>query len=171
MAGSLSQSALPRPSPCGISYPHSMNWQIFWTVLGGALGGAIVGAGATLLVTILNHRHEHKKWLREEKLEAYIEFIRICQTLFHKTNFMNKSVEEAQKMVDNITSTLARIDLVAPSHVSRKCDELRASLTAEVGTEKHKRYENRLRELRSAMREDIQNAKKHIGKRKSKSPR
>lgn len=51
-----------------------MDWAIFWTVFGGAFGGAVVGALATFFITRMNHRHERRKWLLEEKLKAYANY-------------------------------------------------------------------------------------------------
>jgi hypothetical protein len=40
-----------------------------------AVGGAIIGAGALLLERILNRRYEERRWQRDRRLDAYIEFI------------------------------------------------------------------------------------------------
>lgn len=137
----------------------NMDWQIFWTVLGGAFGGALIGALATILVTRMNHKHERKKWLLQEKFKAYIDAQVIFQGLQSRDHLSNLMESDSNGLVTRTHSALSRIDLLAPESVRKAVTETRNKITTHEDQEQLDQFKVAISQLLASMREDLHKTK------------
>lgn len=137
-----------------------MDWQILWTVFGGALGGALIGALATIFVTRMNHNNEHQKWLREEKLGAYLAALGIYRKFFSKQILGGTSNDTPASLLEDLRDAVNRVELLAPMHIVKKVGKVKKNVSLRFTPEELAEYKERVWAMRDAMREDIQQGKK-----------
>lgn len=77
----------------------------------GVLAGALVTALVSLFTGWLGRRHEHRRWLQENRLEAYLAFNRALSA-------WEKAMKEreAPELIRALEATADQVSLLAPLH-------------------------------------------------------
>lgn len=79
------------------------------SLLVGALGAALLG----LLGAWIQSRREHARWIREQRLAAYLDYIRLIERM----PYLTKVDEETLAFIDSLTASVATLRLVGPRAV------------------------------------------------------
>lgn len=127
---------------------------LFITIVASAFGGALITSGVTIWAKFADSKAEHRKWLREEKLSSYVDFIRMADHVYYALNGKVKP-DDHSKFMGEITMAVTRIDLLASADVAQKSREIRDSATADKDTANHGAYFERIRDLTKLMRKDL----------------
>ncbi len=95
-------------------------------IAGGAFGGAIVAGVFGLTGAWIASRREHFKWLREEKLKAYSDFLKAIEAFNWSMGEMRLKVETPFEMEAYVESVRkieqSRLLILAPSKVYHCAD-------------------------------------------------
>ena len=54
---------------------------LFWTIIASAFGGALITSGVTIWAKFAESKAEYRKWLRDEKLSTYVEYLELITLL------------------------------------------------------------------------------------------
>jgi hypothetical protein len=124
-------------------------WVALYT---GPAAGACLTAAVTVMLTLSNRRHEHKKWLTEKRLDVYSEYNHatvawLDQYNIFKAEYERGSTERMESDFQKVFRLDAQIQLLAPPDVSEKTRSVtrRIALSADMRPEQDtdNRYERR----------------------------
>lgn len=79
------------------------------SLLVGALGAALLG----LLGAWIQARREHSRWIREQRLNAYLDYIRLVEMLPMRMGLKESDIE----LLENLRSATAALRLLGPDRV------------------------------------------------------
>ncbi|MFW8744876.1 hypothetical protein [Mesorhizobium japonicum] len=91
------------------------------SLLIGALGAALLG----LLGAWIQSRREHQKWVREQRLAAYGEFLRLSSRMEALPSGPIKNRRSAY--FDSLAEAVSSVHLVGPKKVEQAANEFRES--------------------------------------------
>lgn len=80
------------------------------SLLVGALGAALLG----LLGAWIQSRREHVKWVREQRLAAYLDFVRAGEGL---STWVRENTPTATKRYEDLLSAVGAVRLVGPNEM------------------------------------------------------
>lgn len=128
--------------------------------MGSAFGGALITGIVALATHLLAGKREHRKWLREEKLEAYSDFLTVARTTEweirgHELGYA--STEEMRSAVRSINHF--RSKLLAPERINELIDQYHRQLITSINL--HTDKESRRVESRKAI-EDAAKIRSHL---------
>jgi hypothetical protein len=86
-------------------------------LVAGAFGASIVGLIGGFIGSGIQWRHEHDRWLREQRLVALDRFVRVLDSFPN----VGEDVEPEPKdsdIIDELSAAVASIDLLGPRSVS-----------------------------------------------------
>jgi len=112
-------SAAPAELSVGGHTVDRMTGQLWVTALGGAAAGAFLTGVVTLITTLLNRRHEHRRWLLDQRLHSYAAF----NQAMNRWAVGRKSAE-ANRLLLDLTAEGQRVRLVAPPATAQAVAEL-----------------------------------------------
>jgi hypothetical protein len=128
-------AATPTLTPSGMPVPSGASTgTTILTILGGAVGAALLG----LLGAWIGRRGEHAKWVREERLKAYLGIVE----MFHANtveldtirlafaNGESPSTEGLKAQFASYAAYYAPFDVLGPYYMADLADEFRDALHA-----------------------------------------
>ena len=84
------------------------------SLLVGALGAATLTVTGGLVGAIVQHRREHTRWLREQRLSAYLDFLRLADRI---TTMPRLASEDGIKFLNDLQTATASLRLLGPKSV------------------------------------------------------
>lgn len=85
------------------------------SLLIGALGAAVLTVIGGFIGSLLQSRREHARWIREARLEAYRDFLRIAERMPEITS--KEMTEREERYIDEMKDSLATVKLLGPDTV------------------------------------------------------
>lgn len=98
-----------------------MTGQLWVTALGGAAAGAFLTGVVTLVTTLLNRQHEHRRWLLDQRLNAYAAF---NQLMNQWAIAAVQRPADGQRLLLDLAAAGQRVKLVAPPATGEAVDAL-----------------------------------------------
>lgn len=79
---------------------------LFWTIIASAFGGAVITSGVTIWAKYRDSKTEHQKWLRQERLAAFVELLDHIEhlkdvTLAWLKEPENRSIKDKDSVADS----------------------------------------------------------------------
>jgi hypothetical protein len=136
--------------------------QLLVTALSGAAAGAVLTGLVTLLTTLLNRRHEHRRWLLDKRLEAYVAFNDELTACVRAMQTGPKG--EARRLAASLNALSETITLTAPMRTADLARRLastalvQAHSEAPLGTRFAHEYAELRAQLHAGQRLDVQRA-------------
>lgn len=99
------------------------------SLIGSAFGGALITGLVGLATHLLAGKREHKKWLREEKLEAYSDFLTVARNTeweIRGHELDDVSTEDVHRALRSINHF--RSKLLAPQRINELIDRYHRQL-------------------------------------------
>ncbi len=93
--------------------------------LGGAAVAALIGASASLLTFFLSGRRDRLRWLREERLRAFIDF--------HTQAMLADDIDAkdiTNELLERLANVVTRVQLLGPPAVAHKMGEVGTCVVA-----------------------------------------
>lgn len=102
-----------------------------WIALAAGLTGVILTIVAGLVGAIIQGRREHKKWIRDQRLRAYVDHLAATDNYLRAAQHDEDGSEFAAVAADSIRA-LSVVQLVGPGHMAESADAYQAAAKESV---------------------------------------
>lgn len=102
-----------------------------WIALAGGLAGVVLTLLGALIGAIIQGRREHRKWIRDQRLRAYVDALAAIDNYLRAAQHDQDNSEFSAVTTDAIRS-LSIVQLVGPDRVSASADAYQAAAKASV---------------------------------------
>lgn len=126
-----------------------MTAQVLAALFGGAAAGAVLNHLFGLVTGWLDRRHEHRRWLLDKRVEAYVSYNEAWNLYLKRVQAVAKGTDRQSERLDESLRGLAdatlRLGLIAPEDTDRAADRLlgRAHEAGEAVVDARKRLQGR----------------------------
>jgi hypothetical protein len=98
----------------------------------GVVVGGLIAGGFALLTGWLQGRREHKRWVRQRRLDAYLVYLRLADQMMytHAEADQAASVPEMWVRMPQVLEADSDIAFIGPHNVSKRAKELDSAILA-----------------------------------------